>query len=92
MRKRYSREFKLQAVQRVIDEDRPIAEVARELGVSGQLLHKWKMDYLAVPQPPALPKETTDQKIRRLQRENERLRQERDFLKKAVGFFSRDPE
>ncbi len=92
MARRFSKEFKLQAVQRVIEEDRPVAEVAREVGVAATLLHKWKADYLAAPQPGPLPNETPEQLIRRLRRENETLRQERDFLKKAVGFFSRDPE
>ena len=93
-RRRFSKEFRLQAVQRVIEEDRPVAEVARELGVPPTLLHNWKAAYLATPpaEGAPLPKETQEQLIRRLRRENERLRQERDFLKKAVGFFSQNPE
>lgn len=92
MNRRFSKEFKLQAVQRVIEEDRPLSEVARELGISPSQLHHWKADYLASPQPGPLPKETPEQELRRLRRDNERLRQERDFLKKAVGFFSQDQE
>lgn|SRR5512141_1427770 len=92
MPRRFSKEFKLQAVQRAVEEDRPLTEVARELGIAVSLLSKWKSDYLAAPQPGPLPKETPEQLIRRLRRENETLRQERDFLKKAVGFFSREPE
>lgn len=93
MPKRYTRQFKLQAVQMVLEEERPVAEVARELGVPVNLLYRWKADYLAAPESVGkLPKETTDQEVRRLRRENERLRQERDFLKKAVGFFSQNPE
>lgn len=92
MGRKFSKEFKLQAVQRVVEEDLTVAEVAREVGVSATLLHKWKSDYLAAPQPGPLPKETTEQLVKRLRRENETLRMERDFLKKAVGFFSRDPE
>lgn len=91
-RRRFTKEFKLQAVQRVIEEDRPLTEVARELGIGVALLSVWKSDYLAAPQPGPLPKETADQELRRLRRDNERLRQERDFLKKAVGFFSQNPE
>jgi transposase len=93
-RRRFTREFKQQAVQRVLEEDRPVTEIARELGVAAPLLHKWKQDYLAVPQPEGTPalKETPEQQIRRLRHENERLRQERDFLKKAVGFFSQERE
>ena len=93
MRRRFSKEFKQQAVQRVIEEDRSVAEVARELGVADGLLHRWKTEYLATAETTGpLPKETPDQLIRRLRRENERLRLERDFLKKAVGFFSQSPE
>lgn len=77
----------------VLEEERPAAEVARELGVSVNLLYRWKAEYLAAPAASGpLPKETPEQEVRRLRRENERLRQERDFLKKAVGFFSQNPE
>lgn len=92
MRRRFSQEFKLQAVQRVIEEDRPLSEVAAELGISPSRLHSWKAAYLTAPEPGKLPKESQDQEVRRLRRKNERLRQERDFLKKAVGFFSQNPE
>jgi transposase len=91
-RRRFTKEFKLQAVQRVVEEDRPLSEVARDLGIGVALLSHWKAEYLAVPQPGPLPKETAEQELRRLRRDNERLRQERDFLKKAVGFFSQNPE
>ena len=91
-RRKFTREFKLQAVQRVIDEERPVSEVARELGIHPGLLSTWKAEYLATPQPGPLPKETPEQELKRLRRDNERLRQERDFLKKAVGFFSQNPE
>ncbi len=90
--RRFSREFKLSAVQRVVEEDRSIAEVARELGIHANVLGRWKQDYLLQEEPGPLPKETSEQQIRRLRRENERLRQERDFLKEAVGFFAQNPE
>lgn len=91
-RRKFSREFKLQAVQRVVEEDRSIAEVARELGIRSTVLGRWKQEYLAEDSPKPLPKETPEQEVRRLRRENERLRQERDFLKKAVGFFAHEQE
>ena len=91
-RRKYSREFKLQAVQRVVEEDRSISEVARELGIHANQLGRWKQDYLHQEQPGPLPKETPEQELRRLRRDNERLRQERDFLKRAVGFFAQNPE
>lgn len=91
-RKRYTREFKLQAVQRVLEGDRPAAEVARELGVKPNMLYRWRADYLASAEPETLPREKPEEEIRRLRRELERVRQERDFLKKAVGFFAQNPE
>ena len=91
-RRKFSREFKLQAVQRVVEEDRTIVDVARELGISANSLQRWKQEYLLQEEPGPLPKETPEQELRRLRRDNERLRQERDFLKKAVGFFAHEPE
>jgi transposase len=92
MRRQYAKQFKLKAVQRVIEEDRPVAEVARELGISAGLLYNWKTEYLLAPAEGPLPKETSEEEVKRLRREVERLRQERDFLKKAVGFFSQNPD
>ena len=92
--RRHSPDFKLQAVQRLLADDRPLTQVAKELGISPSLLHQWKEAYLASPEPVlgADRKESSEQTISRLTREVEKLRQERDFLKKAVGFFSQNPE
>lgn len=91
-RKQYTREFKLQAVQRVLEGERPAAEVARELGIKPNLLYRWKAEYLASSEPDTLPREKPEEEVRRLRRELERVRQERDFLKKAVGFFAQNPD
>lgn len=91
-RKRYAREFKLRAVQRALEEERPMAEIARELGIKPARLYRWKAEYLASAEPDTLPRETPEEEIRRLRRELERVRQERDFLKIAVGFFAQNPE
>ena len=92
MRRKHTKEFRLQAVQRAIEGERPLAEIARELGINPNLLSRWKAEYLAAPEPGPLPKESHEQEVQRLRREVERLRQERDFLKKAVGFFAQNPE
>lgn len=89
---RYPQEFKLQAVRRCLEQERPIAEIARELGIHANLLYRWKAEYLTQNEPDKLPGETPEEEIRRLRRELERVRQERDFLKKAVGFFAQHPE
>jgi transposase len=87
-RKKFSKEFKLEALSKALEGDRPLAEIARELGIRPALLSRWKADYLAGgPQgtAPQVPQET---ELKRLRQEVVRLRQERDFLKKAVGFFA----
>lgn len=87
----YTREFKQQAVQRALLEDRPMAEIARELGIKPHRLYQWRSEYLAESESEPLPNETPEQEIARLRRDLERTRQERDILKKAVEFFARNP-
>lgn len=91
-RRKYSSEFKLEAVRRVLEEGRGVTELARELGVRPGLLHAWKAEYLLTEEPPELAGETAEQELRRVRRELERVRQERDFLTKAVAFFAQNPE
>ena len=89
----YSKEFKKQAVQRALLEDRPMAEIARELGIKPHRLYQWRSEYLAeTAESEPLPNETPEQELARLRRDMERLRQERDILKKAVEFFARNPQ
>jgi transposase len=87
----YSKEFKIEAVRMVIDSNRRISDVAKELGLRSNLLGIWKKRYESgklevFPGKGHLSPE--DSEIRRLKRENERLRMERDILKKAVAIFS----
>ena len=93
-RRRYAREFKLEAVQLARESEKTVAEVARDLGVSPSLLHRW-IQQLEVRDPevafPGHGKVTEpEEEVRRLRRELERVRQERDFLKKAAAFFARE--
>ena len=74
----------------VIDSNRRISDVAKELGLRSNLLRIWKKRYEsgkleAFPGKCHLSSE--DSEIRRLKRENERLRMKRDILKKAVTIF-----
>lgn len=90
--KTYTKEFKAEAVRRALSEDRPIAEVARDLGIKPHRLYQWRSEYLADPNRVELPGETAEQELVRLRREVERLRQEREILKKAVAFFAQPPQ
>lgn len=76
----------------VIDSSKPIAQVARELGIVEGTLGKWVNDYRAEhagdePEPTVHERA----RLRELERENRELRMENEFLKKAAAYFARDP-
>ena len=88
----YTREFKIEAVRLLESTGKSQAEIERELGIGYSNLSRWKRQYgeqgeEAFPGRGCLTPE--EERIRRLERENEILRQERDILKKAVAIFSK---
>ena len=94
-RKSYSREFKLEAVAMVTEGGVGMAQAARDLGISENSLWRWKKELEEDPYhafPGKGRQKPPDDELARLRRENKRLRQERDILKKAVGIFSRVPK
>ena len=94
-RRSFSREFKLEAVSMVTEGGVSIAQAARNLGISENSLWRWKKEFEEDPDhafPGKGHLKPPDDELVRLRRENQRLRQERDILKKAVGIFSRVPK
>lgn len=91
-RKTYSSEFKIEAVRLVTDENRPLKQVSRELGVDASTLRHW-VGQLSREGDNAFPGKGNvhDEELRRLKRELEMVQMERDILKKAVGIFSQMP-
>lgn len=90
-RKVYAPEFKLQAVQMVTEQKLSVAEVARRLGVTENLLHSWKKAVLknGVDAFPGAGHLTpVEEENRRLKADIKRLEAERDILKKAAAFFA----
>ena len=90
-RRRFSQEFKLDAVSMVVDQGRDLFEVAKELEIRPDILRKWKKKFESNGQsafPGSGRLKPGDEELRRLRRENERLRMERDILKKAVAICS----
>ena len=86
----YPQEFREEAVRLARSSDRPISEVAREIGVSSESLRKWvKHTEIDAGEQEGLTTEEQEE-LRRLRREVKTLRQERDFLKKAAAFFARE--
>ena len=88
-RKRYSREFKLEAVRLSNDPAKTIAEVARELGVKENDLHTWRNMVKEQGEAvfPGSGRKNDD--IAALKRENRRLREECDILKKSAIYFAK---
>ncbi len=92
VQKTYTQEFKREAVRLAQTSGKPIAQVVRELGISDTSIHQWRKD-LAAHGDDAFPgsghQTAQEEELRRLKRELEVTRQERDILKKALLVFSR---
>lgn len=89
--KSYSDEFKAEAVKLLEQQNLPAAQVARELGVYPETLRRWRRELApATSSMPAVAPSGSE--VAKLHREIERLRMERDILKKALGIFSRMPQ
>ena len=91
--RKYSREFKLEEVRLSEEDNRSVAAVAQDLGIHANNLYKWRQQFgevgeAAFPGKGNLP--GSEAELRRLRRENMRLREEREILKKALVFFSKE--
>ena len=93
MRRTYTAEFKTHAVKLVTEQGYSVAEAARSLGLSENLLRNWK-HALHDQGERAFPGHGNlspfEEEVHRLRAENKRLLAERDILKKAAAFFARE--
>jgi transposase len=90
--KPYPEEFKREAVELLRTSGRPLAQIARELGVSTESLRLWrKQAEIDAGEREGLSSEEREE-LRRLRHENRILKQERDLLKKAAAFFANESE
>ena len=89
-RRKYSEEFKREAVQLMESSGKAIAELARDLGINDNNLYRWRGLYGSQAQDSTNGSVAQmEAELKRLRRENEVLRQERDILKKAMSIVSR---
>lgn len=91
-RRKFSREFKLAAVRKVVDLGLSYADVGRELNINANLVSNWRKAFeadgtLTVDTPNAA---STEAELRRLRAEVQQLRMERDILKKTTAFFANE--
>ena len=86
----YSAEFKAEAIRLVRNSSDALTKIARDLGVQPGTLRTW----LEATRPPSAEPLTTDERTElvQLRRDNRRLREERDILKKATAFFAKQSE
>ena|SRR6266851_4444072 len=93
VQKIYTKEFKEEAVRLAQTSGKPIAHIARELGISDTSIHQWRRE-LAEHSKDAFPgsghQTVLEEENRRLKRELERVQQEREILKKVLSIFSRE--
>jgi len=91
-RRQYSDEYKSEAVRLANDSGKPVTQIARELGVNANVLHRWmreEREAEAAGETRGAVK-AEQEEIVRLRRELARVTQERDFLKRAAAFFAKE--
>ena len=90
-RRRFNREYKLEAVRLLAERGNRVAEVARDLELRPDMLRRWLRE-LEEDQRQAFPGQgrlkADEEEMRRLRRELERVREQRDILEKALAIFS----
>lgn len=89
-RKKFSQEYKHEAVQLAQAGDQSVSQVARELGISPNILSRWCREAEAAG-PKTFPGtgKPRDEEVANLKRELARVKKERDFLVEAAAFFAK---
>ncbi len=88
----YTAEFRESAIKLAIESDQPIIKTAEELGVNKNTLHTWISKYHHPQKQKAerVEDEHLYDELKRLRKENKRLTEERDILKKAAAYFAKE--
>jgi transposase len=88
--KKYNKEFREEAIKLVTESGYSQAEAARSLGISGKNISRWIKDLKAENSLNNKKLTVEQEEIRRLNKENQRLKMEREILKKAAAFFANE--
>jgi transposase len=91
-RRQFTDAFKLEAVRLIRESGRPVAQVARELGISDTVLYRWRTEQRYVESQGGTRQSVRAEQdeLTRLKRENETLRKERDCLRRAAACFAKE--
>jgi len=90
--KAYSPEFKESTVKLAIESKNPLAQTAKDLGISKNTLYTWVSKYSRPKGPMTRTDEHLYDELRRLKKELARVTQERDLLKKAAAYFAKESD
>ena|SRR5687767_9218280 len=91
-RKNYTKEYKLQALEMAETSGKSIAQIEDELGLAPGMMYRWRRQFKQAGKEAFQGKGKlvdSEEEVKRLRRENEQLKEERDILKKALSIFSR---
>ena len=93
-RRQFTDAFKSEAVRLTRESGRPVTQVARDLGISDNVLYRRRNEQRQVESHGRTRQavRTEQEELTRLKRENEMLRKERDFLTRAAAFFARESQ
>jgi transposase len=94
-RRKYDKAFKLEAVRLVLEEGHSARSVEQKLGTGQGVVYHWVHQFSADPEhafPGQGKLKPPERELRDLKLELERVKRERDILKKAVAIFSKDPD
>lgn len=89
----YTAEFKEAAVKLAVESEQPVNQTARELGINVNTLHTWIRKYQGkrdVSSGSSVDTQHLYEELKQLRRENARLKEERELLKKAAAFFAKE--
>jgi transposase len=92
-RRRFDAQFKREALRLAQEGNRKISDVARELGIRPELLYRWKSQQEADPKnafPGKGNMKPDEAYVRKLERELKQAQEDRDILKKALAYFSKN--
>jgi transposase len=89
-RRQYTNEFKTEAVRLARSGGKPVAQIARDLGLKENLLYRWMKEFGSPNDGSGKITPNEHEELMRLRRENRVLKEERDILKKAAAYFAKE--
>ena len=95
MKRSYTKEFKIKACELVLKDGIKHAIVAEKLGINKVMLYEWINQYETYGEDAFVGKghlRPADAELKKLRKENERLKMENEILKKAAAYFAKNPD